>query len=66
MQQVNDFDYITYLVVERIDDPEDYYDVNRVHKLKDKLTPEVSQFLMKVIANFKRICKELNPHEFIK
>lgn len=40
--------------------------MNRVIKLKDKLSPEVGNYLNKVIQNFNRICKELDPVEFIK
>jgi hypothetical protein len=56
MENVTDFDYILYLIIERIDDPGDYYDINRVHKLKDKLIPEVGQLLEKVIIKMKKIC----------
>jgi len=66
MQQTNDFDKIAFLVVEKIEDPSDYYDVNRIHKLKDKLSPEVGQILMKYISGLKKLCQELNPHEFLK
>lgn len=52
--------------MEKIEDPEDYYDVNRMLKLKDKLSAESGQVLTKVIGHFKRICKELNPIEFMK
>jgi hypothetical protein len=61
MQNVNDFDYIAYLIVKNIEDPIEYYDVNRVHKLKDKLTPEVVPCLHKVIQNLKKLSKELIP-----
>jgi hypothetical protein len=49
LQNINDFDYIAYLNLEGIDDPSLYYDVNRVIKLKDKLTQQVGQVLTKVI-----------------
>ena len=61
MVNVNDFDYIAYLIVKNIEDPIEYYDVNRVHKLKDKLTPEVVPCLHKVISSLKKLTKELNP-----
>jgi hypothetical protein len=56
MDNVNDFDYITYLNIEKIHDPGEYYDVNRVHKLKDKLTQEGGTILSKVIAKLKKLC----------
>lgn len=45
-----------YLLVEDID-PDEYYDANRILKLKDKLTPEVGKLLDKVIAKLKEIGK---------
>ena len=36
---ITDFDCITYLMIEKIQDPLEYYDANRILKLRDKLTP---------------------------
>eukprot|EP00347_Sterkiella_histriomuscorum_P010472 403376151 len=66
LAQANDFDYISFLISEKIEDPEEYYDINRTYKLKDKLTPEVGQILTRVISNLKKLAVELNPKEFIK
>lgn len=44
--QINDFDYISFMLAEKIEDPEEYYDINRVNKLKDKLTSEVGGVLV--------------------
>lgn len=38
MQNVTDFDYLMYLHIEELD-PIEYFDINRINKLKDKLTP---------------------------
>lgn len=54
MENVTDFDYLLYLNVEGID-PNEYYDANRILKLKDKLTPEVGKLLDKVILKLKDI-----------
>lgn len=52
--------------MEEIEDPSTYYDINRLHKLKDKLSPEVSHHLIKYIGGLKRIGQEMNPKEFIQ
>ena len=65
MQNVNDFDYMVYLIVRNIESPAEYYDVNRVNKMKDKLKPEVVPYLTKLIGNLKNLTKELNPQMMI-
>ena len=55
MQNVNDFDYVTYLIVKNIEDPSEYYDVNRVNKMKDKLTTEVAPYLTKLVSKLKKL-----------
>lgn len=42
MKNVTDFDYILYLAVEDLDDPFEYFDANRILKIKDKFNnPDV-------------------------
>lgn len=54
MENVTDFDYMLYLMVEGIEANE-YFDANRILKLKDKLTSEVGKILDKVILKLKEI-----------
>jgi hypothetical protein len=62
-QNLTDFDFIVYLTIEKIDDPDSYFDANRMLKLKDKLTPQAGQILTKVIKRFKDLAQTLNPSE---
>lgn len=55
-----------YLAMQEIDDPNSYYDANKVLKLKDKQTPEVGVVLEKVIKKFKTLCQEVVPSEMIQ
>lgn len=55
MHQVNDFDYIAHLLVEHIEDPDEYYDANKIHKIRDKLSPEVGGLFQKIVAKFRHI-----------
>ena len=55
MQSVNDFDYMSFLISEAIEDPSEYYDINRINKLKDKLSHEVGYLLNEIIENLKNI-----------
>lgn len=65
MENVTDFDYLLYLMVEDIDAAE-YYDANRILKLKDKLTPEVGKLLDRVVTKLKDIGQQISPKEFLK
>ena len=55
-----------YLIVKNIEDSHEYYDVNRVNKLKDKLSVDTGPYLTKLISNLKRITIELNPKLMIR
>jgi hypothetical protein len=50
-----EFDFLAYLLVEEIDDPHEYFDANRMIKLKDKLSPEVGKILDTVVKKFKTL-----------
>jgi hypothetical protein len=65
-QNSNDFDIICFIITENIDEPLEYYDVNKINKLKDKLSLEVGNILVKFINNVKRVSQELSAFEFIK
>ena len=46
MKNVNDFDYILYLLVEQLEDPFEYFDANRIMKIKDKFNnPDVGRIV---------------------
>ncbi|CDW84307.1 UNKNOWN [Stylonychia lemnae] len=65
-QNANDFDIISFIITKQIGDPSEYYDINKVNKLKDKLSSEVGAILGKFINNIIRVSQELNASEFIK
>jgi len=65
LENTTEFDLLTYLAVEDID-PNEYFDANRMLKLKDKLSPEVGKLLDSVVRKLKTLTKNHDPHEFIK
>jgi len=42
---------ICFIVTENIDEPSEYYDINKINKLKDKLSLEVGNILHKFLKN---------------
>ena len=67
MKNITDFDYILYLVVEDLEDPFEYFDANRIWKIKDKFNnPDVGHILDKVIVKLKEVASNFNPKETIK
>lgn len=65
MENATDFDYLLFLSLEKIE-PLSYFDVNRIHKLKDKLTPQVGKLMTTVIEKLKAIGKQqVSPSDFI-
>lgn len=56
---------LVYLIVENIN-PIEYFDANRILKLKDKLTPEVGRILDVIIKKLKKIASDTSPKEFLK
>jgi hypothetical protein len=59
-KNITDFDLIVFLNVEKVVDPESYYDVNRMMKLQDKLTSEVGQILEQTVQRIKTLATQVN------
>jgi len=62
-----DFDFVQYLASQGIDQPDDYYDANRLLKIRDRMTSPDTGLLDKVIARFRAVTSDdLVPSEMIK
>jgi hypothetical protein len=55
LDNTTEFDFLAYLLVEEIDNPQEYFDANKMLKLKDKLSPEVGKILEIVVKKFKTL-----------
>jgi hypothetical protein len=56
MDNTTDFDMLMYLNMEKLN-PIEYFDVNKMIKLKDKLTSEVGVHLSTVVDKLKKLVK---------
>ena len=59
VENANDFDYVAYLARQGIERASEYYDANRMMKIRDKMSAptEVGHIVEKVVERLKRVSR---------